>query len=365
MLETLSRRLREEWDVPSPEEDRPQDIRYLCVSGSVEGGTAALLGFFKGQRRPSFVAKVQRDPEERDSGEGERTVLDALRSRGEPLRSSVPKVLFCGRVDGFWVLVESVIDGSPMTATLSADGVPEPDSARRNIDLAVDWLIACHGSGAADLGSRSLDWTALALPPIVEFGTVFQLSPAERAHLEGLRGAIEGLRGRRVPLLIRHGDFCRHNILLSWRHGTPRIGVIDWTFSRPVGLPLHDLVFFLGTYCLQIRKEHGVAGLERMFEYTFLERNPYSRLVSDGLGRYCRALEIDRPLVRVLFALFLIEQSLFEYRQVAKALRRGRVPRFAMFLAACEGRAYEEVPKAQLWPRFFRLFVHEPSRLVA
>jgi len=43
VLETLSRRLREEWDVPSPEEDRPQDIRYLCVSGSVEGGTAALL----------------------------------------------------------------------------------------------------------------------------------------------------------------------------------------------------------------------------------------------------------------------------------------------------------------------------------
>ena len=91
----------------------------------------------------------------------------------------------------------------------------------------------------------------------------------------------------------------------------PRVGVIDWTFSRPIGLPLHDLVFFLGTYCLQVRKGHGVASLERMFAYTFLERNGYSRLANECLARYCRALDIDRSLVSVLFALCLEAIELF------------------------------------------------------
>ena len=194
---------------------------------------------------------------------------------------------------------------------------------------------------------------------------MFEPSREEQSYLQDLRRAVERRRECWVPLVVRHGDFCRHNILLSGRHGEWRIGVIDWTFSRPVGLPLHDLVFFLATYGLQVRREHGVAGLERMFESTFLQPSAYSRLVADCLVRYCRALGIDRSLVPELFATCLIEQALFEYRQVARAMARGRAPRFAMFLAACEERGYHEAPKAQLWRRFFRRFAHAPSRLLA
>lgn len=344
---------------------QPTNVHYLCVSGSVEGGTTTLLAFVEGWRRPSFVVKVQRDPEEREAAERERAVLDELWSRGDFFRASIPRVLLCERIGGFWVLAQSIVDGSPLAARLSAEGVPDLESARGHVELVVDWLIECHRGGAVVRGSRSPDWVELALQPIVEFEKAFEVSPGERAHLGGLREAIERLREGRVPLTIRHGDFCRHNILLSRRHGAPRVGVIDWTFSQPIGLPLHDLVFFLGTYCLQIRRERGVAGLERVFADTFLERNAWSRLVSECLARYCQALDIDRELAPALFAICLIEQALFEYRQVANALRRGRVPRFAMFLAAGAACEYEEAPKAQLWRRFFRLFVNEPSALVA
>ena len=365
MIETLGRRLRDEVDLVGLAGGRPEDIRYLCIPGSVEGGTTTLLGFLGGQRRPAFVVKIQRDASERELVERERMVLDALQARHDELRSSVPRVLFCGPVGGFWVLVESMLEGSPMAATLSAEGLPELAGARRDMALAVDWLIACHRGGAAGREARTGDWAELALAPIAEFLEVFEPSREEQSYLQDLRRAVERRRECWVPLVVRHGDFCRHNILLSGRHGEWRIGVIDWTFSRPVGLPLHDLVFFLATYGLQVRREHGVAGLERMFESTFLQPSAYSRLVADCLVRYCRALGIDRSLVPELFATCLIEQALFEYRQVARAMARGRAPRFAMFLAACEERGYHEAPKAQLWRRFFRRFAHAPSRLLA
>ena len=36
-------------------------------------------------------------------------MLDALQARDDELRSSVPRVLFCGPVGGFWVLVEAML----------------------------------------------------------------------------------------------------------------------------------------------------------------------------------------------------------------------------------------------------------------
>jgi aminoglycoside phosphotransferase (APT) family kinase protein len=362
MLDALTRRIREEWDPVQMRAGVPRRLTYLCVPGSLEGGTTTLLGFTDGQRRPALVVKVHRDPDGEEFVEAERLVLAELGRRGDFLRSSVPAVLFCGPVEGCWVLVESVLDGRPLVARLTREGWPDLEGSRRDVNLVVDWLIECHRTGAMT-GPPAGDWSDLALTQMREFAKVFDLSPAEEAYLRQLRRTIDDLRGCQVPLVIRHGDYCRQNILLSERDAT-RIGVIDWTFSRMVALPLHDLVFFLGTCFLQVRHERGVAALDRMFAYTFLERNSYSDVVADWLARYHRALHIDAELAPVLFGIALIDQALFEYRLAMRAIRKGNVPRFVMFLAASQNLSYDDAPRAQLWRRFFRVFAEDPARLV-
>lgn len=365
MLDALTSEVRRHWSEVRPGTTPPSAVCYLGLPGSVEGGTTTLLGFVDGARTPSFVVKVHRAMEEADAADSERVVLEALRSRGDFFRSTVPSVLFSGRVAGFPVVVESVLEGSPMPARIAAGGTPDLVSARRHVDLAVDWLIECHRSGPAVPAETAPDWARLALSPIADFEKVFDLSRDEHAHLDDLRARLEVLAAQRVPLCIRHGDFCRHNILVSASPARPRLGIVDWTFSRPVGLPLHDLVFFLATYCLQVRHSSGVQSLDAMFASTFLDANPYSGLVAEGLSRYGRALAIDRPLLAALFEVCLIEQALLEYHRVARALRRGSMPRFTLYLALAERRPWDEAAKAQLWARFFRLFVRERSRFVA
>jgi len=88
VIETLGRRLRDEVDLVGLAGGRPEDIRYLCIPGSVEGGTTTLLGFLGGQRRPAFVVKIQRDASERELVERERMVLDALQSGCSPMTMS-------------------------------------------------------------------------------------------------------------------------------------------------------------------------------------------------------------------------------------------------------------------------------------
>jgi len=361
VLGELARRLEQEGCAVGGRAGR---VRYIAVTGSVEGRTTTLLGFPEGQRVPAFVVKIHRDPAEREAVENERAVLEGLHARGEFFRQSVPRVLFSGRIGGFSVLVQSALAGSPMRGAVSGEGTPEPASARRNIDLSLGWLIRCQRAVATGPAPDGRDWRRLALPAIAAFRAVFDLSREEVGYLDGLRSTVEQLPAGRVPVVLQHGDFSRQNILVSGAGAAVRIGVIDWTFCRRDGLPLHDLVFFLVTYCLQARRQSDPGTLDALFEHAFLDDTGYSRLAREAVVSYCRELGIDLGLVKTLFVLCLIEQALLEYRQAVRALRSGTLPRFTLQLARAEGRPYADAVLAQPWARFFRVFVACESRFV-
>lgn len=363
MLDALTRRLYQVWSDAFPDRVRPRHVRYVALPGSVEGGTATLLAFADGQAAPVVVVKVHRDPDSSELVERERAVLDLLHARGEFFRASVPRVLFAGRVDGAWVVAQSVLEGRPMLGGLALEASPELERARANLDVAVDWLIQCHrGSETAPDASG---WSIRALALVAEFQKVFDLAGEDHAYIDALRDRIEGLARRPVRWSVRHGDFGRHNLLLSAARGAPRLRVIDWTFSQKLGLPLHDLVFFLGTYGLQARKTHGLDSLDAVFDDTFVRDNGYSRLVAGCLARYGQALEIERDLLASLFHLAIIDQALTEYHRVVRAMERGSLPRLTLYLALAEGRTYEDAARAQLWVRFFRRLARAQGRLVA
>jgi hypothetical protein len=47
-------------------------------------------------------------------------------------------------------------------------------------------------------------------------------------------------------VVIEHGDLSHPNLLVLDEGPPPRIGVVDWELGEPHGLPLLDLLFFLG-----------------------------------------------------------------------------------------------------------------------
>ncbi|MDA2912734.1 aminoglycoside phosphotransferase family protein [Acidobacteriia bacterium AH_259_A11_L15] len=307
--------------------------------------------------------KIHRDPSEQSQVFTERNILSYLQTRSGLSATSVPRVILCEKITDRWVLVQSVLEGRPMVAAMTRDGRPELEGAASNLRLAADWLAQLHTATRARTAAIDSLLKQHALNTIQEFASIFDLSKSERNYLNGLGDRLDAATGGGVS--VQHGDFCRHNILVSRNSRRTEVAVIDWTFSKRAGLPLHDLFFFLTTYFLQVRKHHGITGFIRAFADTFLDRNTYSSIVKRCLTGHCRQLNVDVSMVETLFAMFLVERAVFEFHQVLRCSRRGGLPRFTLYLAGVGNRDYAEAVKAQLWIHFFKILVARPGQFIA
>lgn len=355
MLPELTNRILDDWNNLFTEKNKPTCITYLGIPGSIEGGTTTFLAFTDKNKKPAFAVKIHRHPDSQNRALNEKYVLDYLQIHGGMLAASVPKVILCEKIAGIWVIVLSIIEGQPMRALMTNDGVPELNSAINNINTASNWLAKLsriEKDSASKVASLLKDE---GLKTIDEFLYIFDLSKNERAYLNEVADNLDAaINGRAY---IQHGDFCRHNILLANNYGVTKVGVIDWTDSKRVGFPLHDLFFFLTTYYLQVRKYSGIKGFVRAFEDTFLNNTKYNRIVKQCITEHCSDIGIDAANVETLFAVFLIERAIFEFRQVVRCAKQGSLPRFTMYLAGQENLDYHQAVKAQLWLHFFSTLV--------
>ena len=356
MLPDLSRRILAGWRDFFPITDKPETLCYMGIPGSVEGGTTTFLAFPKGCPRPSFVVKIHRDPGEQARVFIERDILNHLQEKGGLLAESVPKLILCEKIAGQWVLVESVLDGSPMIATMTDGGMPELKEAKHNISLAASWLVELRAVTRADSTPLLGQLKEGGLKTISEFSNTFELSRSEKDYLGEISDSLKVTED--FEWFIQHGDFCRHNILVSQNAGSvEEMGVIDWTFGKRAGLPLHDLFFFITTYFLQIRKGHGLKGFIQAFEATFFDRNPFSKIVKQCVSEHCLKVDVDASQVKNLFAMFVVERAMFEFEQMVQCAKRGGLPRFTLYLASQENLDYFQATKAQFWIHFFKTFV--------
>lgn len=335
----------------------PSMVEYLCVNGSVQGGTTTLLAFTDGRDKPACVVKVHRRADARRLALNEADVLRGFDRGDEFISSSIPQLLWCGEIGSFWVLAESVLEGKPMAARMAVDGRPLLKQAKENVRLATEWLAAftrrqlLAAAGGAGQESRLFE----------DFGRIFSWRQPERNFLEECRNALEGITAAEHPRCVSHGDFCRHNFLVSGTGRSAKISVIDWTFAQRDVLLMHDLFFFLATYFLQIRSQPGLTGYCRAFRESFLERNAYSDCLADAVKSYCREFGIAVGQARWYFAAFLVRQALLEYGQTVSCWQSGVLPRFTLYLSAQSGSAPQEALRENLWAYFFRELAAEPA----
>ena len=361
ILEELNARLLGHWGRLLPDKQKPRVIHYLGIPGSVEGGTTTLVGFDQEQSSPLFAVKVHRFPAE-SRAVHERMVMNQIQACGGGPAGSIPRLILCEEIGGHWTLVQSIVKGRPMTVTIRSNGVPDIQESIQNMDLASHWLLDLHHATSQRDSGLQLPLMNEKFNTIEAFQKTFDVSAEERQVLDAI--SLHLIEMREGKVFIRHGDFCRQNILVERKKGESRLSVIDWTDAKKDITPMHDLCFFATSYFLQARSKGGVRDFVQAFESAFFEDNLYSAVIKRNLKNYCNTIGVDPAMAKIYFALFLVEQAMFEYHKLLKYAPYGGFPRFTMCLASSADKKYHEVMKEQLWIYFFRAFVRQQRRFI-
>lgn len=326
MLPQLSGYLLNHWPTLFNSEI-PASIRYLGVTGSVEGGTTTFLGFTGNSDVPAFAVKLHRQKEEKNRILNERDALNSLQEGNHSLSETIPRVIACEPFGSTWLLVLSILSGTPLLLSQSTQHFPDIGIDRHNFSPVSDWL------SRMNLATKETDPQLIGeckneiLRTVEEFQQKYDLQDEDKAYLSSILSKLGALS--EIGLCLRHGDFCEHNVLLSGDN-RKKIGVIDWTLSRKAALPVHDLFFFLSIYTIRAGGVHGITGLNAML-MAFFENNAFSRSVRECVFDFCKKINVSTTHLLLLFSVFLIEESVFEHGQVLRNPGRNVLPFFSLF----------------------------------
>jgi len=353
MLPELTKYMLTNWNRFFPVTRKPNNIDFLGIPGSVDGGTTTFLAFGDQMKTPLFVIKVHRHEDVYERVTNEVKVLNYLATCDDDISNTVPRLIISKKISGVWVLVQSILKGKPMDVIINKKGTPKLKYSEKNFRLITTWL------EKLSLTSRSVDdslcnrHSQYFKETIDNFTFLFGLSAKELYLRDFIIERISSIIEE--GLCIQHGDFCRQNLLVFSPLIRTRFSVIDWTDCKRFGLPLHDLFFFFTTYFFQVRRG-TLKKITESFESTFFEDNSYSKLVKYYIAKHCEALSVERSNLSARFGLFLIERAIAEYQRLLKCSNNDVLPRFTINLALSERTDFKEALKKQLWIRYFRAY---------
>jgi hypothetical protein len=244
----------------------PDGSRVLVVTpGFVE--SRHVVGLVLDRRgRLRSVLKVPRSITADHAVVHEATVLRRLGQRAPGLAGTTPGALACVRVDGRRLLLESPLNGEPLTHARA-----RTDAAARGSVLT--WVDGLPTTGEAD----GADLLALLLEPLLD-RLVTLLPEGHELHgsVAATRAAVAPLRGRLLPTVFEHGDPAHPNILILDGPGSA-IGLVDWELGREYGVIGHDLAQLLAFLAFAEAGVHGVAAEVPVFERELADPSGASR----------------------------------------------------------------------------------------
>jgi aminoglycoside phosphotransferase len=359
MLPELTKILIEKWESLFPGISRPINIHYMCIPGSIEGGSTSFLAFIDKHIKPVFITKIHRNINTKEKIHFETSTLKYLEKHGGSVSITVPRLLLKAKISQVWILVFSILEGKPMSILVRNDGTPDLENATMNLKMATQWLAQLH-KVTSDNIAEHFEMKKNGVKAIYEYMEIFDLGENEKNYLNNLIRELKILKTNNA--FIQHGDFCRHNILISNVSRKKTIGVIDWSDCSLMGIPLYDLFFFITTYYLQARKHSGIFGFIRAFENTFYNDTAYGKIVKEIILQHCNDVGIDKKCIKTLFGLFLIKRAIIEYHQNRRSAVIGNLSRFTIFLSIHLNMEYREAIKAQLWSQFLKAFIKKQEK---
>jgi hypothetical protein len=201
--------LGKDWSLDLGDGDDLQRALWLCFEGNAGP--------------PAWAVKFTRAPGNGTPFERDEAAAEVVGQLPAEVRGHVPQYVGRFRIDGLHALVESAASGTTLQEALEHGG-----AGPRTVDAIADWIIA--------LGEATLAAPPALSPELrrLERDVLPKWKPERRPESLG-----RGLDG--VPAVLQHNDLGTWNIVV----GTGTFTVLDWESTRPAGLPLCDLVYFL------------------------------------------------------------------------------------------------------------------------
>lgn len=350
MLEQLQPYMLSHWDTLPQHQQRPRRLSFLAQATGVS--KICFFVFADDDPTPCLVVKAPRTPHYNHHLDHEIRLLEDVRMAvPDALRATLPGPFHCLDLAGYRVVIEPALPGQPMDRSGQytwGGRAGDRQRARAALARALHWLVQIQRAAPHRRGPlEAATIRQYLFEPLESLCCHADLTAGERAYVERLQGEAEALSGQDLPLYLYHGDFRAGNILV----GPASLAVLDWEFSRPLGLPLLDWFSFAFRFYSQTLGLPDIDGpLEHyrtVFQRVFFDRNWFSTLVADYTRAACRALGISEVHLPLLVAMFVVTNINKFYGFLA-----GRAERSYLYLlqgAPTRGQSYKQQLRRQAY----------------
>jgi aminoglycoside phosphotransferase (APT) family kinase protein len=248
----------------------------LLTGGGSPRNKLVALGFSAAGADPSVVVKLARVREAELSLSHEAASLEAVHANRSV--TGVPRLLGRATVAGRVAVVESHVDGRPLSDVLHAE-------THRALALKVTTFLVSLVTGAppnpAPPWQRLLDERTLEALPLHE---------REQAR------AVLARLGH-LPVACEHRDCSPWNVLVQ---PDGHVALLDWESAEPEGLPVLDLIYFLA-YATFFVEATMHTGRERSSYGRMLDAaTPVGRVYRECVRHYCAATAVPEGAIASL-----------------------------------------------------------------
>lgn len=265
----------------------PQDSRVLLVTPGFAESRHVVGLVLDGRGRLRSVLKVPRSLRDDQAVVHESTILRRLTEAAPGLAGTTPAVVACVTVGSRRVLLETPLDGEPLThARVRTDPVSRA--------AALSWVERLPLTGDRP-GAELLD--ELLEPGLQRLAALLPEDHALHATIAETRRQVAPLRERSLPAVFEHGDPAHPNILVL--DGGGSVGLVDWELGVERGAVGHDLAQLLAFLAFAEASVHGIDAELPVFERELVAPDgPARSLFAEHVAR-----RVDADLEPALFVL--------------------------------------------------------------
>jgi Ser/Thr protein kinase RdoA (MazF antagonist) len=298
------------WLREHPEAEARADrvVSFDVTNRKIDG--CCYLFFGADGRSPRLVAKAARTAAGRAVFEIEHDNLRGLAARGmNAERPTVPTALGRWREGDTLITLQSALDGA-LLKNVPGPSLFAPAALGPTLDGVLGWwehFQTRMGTREETLGDDA--YAALVRAPVASFLRRYRTGTRVAALLEERFETRAALRGTRLPLMVRHGDFCAANMVLQ-PHG---IGVFDWEFPLVHQTPLFDLFFFFASVRFPYSGRNGESSHFESFEAVYWGDSYFSRALRARLRRAAERFGVPAAALPDLLLLSLVQIANMKY----------------------------------------------------
>lgn len=244
------------------------------------------LIFCEGEDEPCLVAKIPRRPGDNEGVEREAEMLRALQDSAPAPIAGVPAVIGFFDLFGHGMLVETALRGKPM----------DPDRVshdfRHALQAGVEFIFQLPVTAEPRNNTNWYDVTVRQ--PLAQLIRLAPMGGRMAALVSDTHDFLEPLAAQALPAIFEHADLSHPNLLLS---SSGSLQVADWERSRRLGVPAHDLVFFLQYLSESRRSAFTRVAQADAFDAAFTASDAWAVAVGH---RYLAKYDVSRDMLPYL-----------------------------------------------------------------